>query len=66
MSTNRIAHDTAYACASVILDSVAHLIHPGEHKEAHALWYEAIRAALIAYDAARIKEDKRLCKPSPN
>jgi hypothetical protein len=60
MSRNRLIHDTAWAAALAILDSVRHLIREDEHKDAHGVFYEIIKAAIEGLHILQAREDVRL------
>lgn len=65
MSSPRLRHDCAFACARVLLDTVSPCLRPEEQNEAFGIFYEAVKACLQRYDESRQAEAARL-KPSAN
>jgi hypothetical protein len=57
-----LIHDTAWAAALAVLDSVRHLIRDEEHKDAHGCFYEIIKAAIEELDILQAREDMRLLR----
>jgi hypothetical protein len=67
MSRQRLIHDTAWAAALAVLNSMCHLIREEEHKDAHCEFYKIIRAAMECLDILQTREDIRLLSnPSDN
>jgi hypothetical protein len=62
MSRKRLIHDSAWAAALAVLDSVRHLIREDGHKEAHGVFYEIIKAAIEGLDILQAREDMRLLR----
>jgi hypothetical protein len=45
MGENRVAHDSAWACATALMEILEPLFRPEELADAHALFVEHIKAA---------------------
>ncbi len=58
--SQRLQHDTAFACATVLCERIEHLLRPEEIKDAHEEFYTAVKAALEKYEELRSREEARL------
>lgn len=66
MASRHLKHDTAFACATALLDMVRPALLPAEQKDFHEEAYRIALAALEAYDQQVQREAARLRKPSRN
>jgi hypothetical protein len=66
MSNQRLVHDTAWAAAAGIMDRIGCVFLDGERRDAFALIYEHVRAALETFLIMEAREERRLCRPSKN
>jgi hypothetical protein len=57
---DRIQHDHAWACVSVLEDMVGHVMRPEEIAEFRAQTYEALRAMLHHYELSVDRQQLRL------
>lgn len=64
----RLQHDVAFSCARALLDIIAPALRPEEHKEVFECFYQAVSAAIQAYETAVQNEGRRLfpLRPSGN
>jgi hypothetical protein len=60
MTNRRLQHDTAFALATALLDSVRNCIREEEWRDAFAAFYEACRAGIEAHDVRRERIETRL------
>ena len=65
MSYDRLRHDHAWACTSVIEDMICNLLREEEIPEFRAQCYEALSAMLQHYEASVDRQDRRL-RPHAN
>jgi hypothetical protein len=65
MGSARLRHDHAWACASVVLDLVKHLMREECHRDAHEAFYTAIMGCLEHFETEQRREEARL-RPSSN
>lgn len=67
MSRERLIHDTAFAAAMNILDTVRHLLREEEYKDAHTTFYDIVKTAIEWLDTMQTRENQRLLrKPDKN
>lgn len=66
MPNIRLHHDVSAACATALVEIVANCLREEERRDAWGMFYEAVKASLMQYDAHREMEAARLHPFAPS